>query len=358
MASKIDYSSLTLNAREAQNVNEAVFSKTFTRPELATIHGLQTDVDMDRFIPIYGQFGLVGKVDPSSCSVNTSGETIPVAQKKWEPKLISDRLIHCQKDISSLVKLWQLSRKAAGTWEEINNEQVAFINDRLSDAVYQSILRISSFGDTAADTVANGGVLKNGTDKAFWTMLDGMWKQIFTDQALGATAKAVRYTITENSEATEAAQLALASGRAYLAMESMLADIDSRVFEGNSKPAFQMSNTMFTNYKNYLREKSLNFTLDKTTSNLSGLNFDGYPIIVRHDWDRFIKTYENDGTVRNLPHRIVLADINNIPIGTSDAESMSEFTSVYDPITKKHYMDFAYKIDMKVLEADQIAVAY
>ena len=56
--------------------------------------------------------------------------------------------------------------------------------------------------------------------------------------------------------------------------------------------------------------------------------------------------------------RAILTDLMNIPVGTSDTESMQEFESHYDKTDKKHYIDVAYKIDMKILLEYAMAVAY
>ena len=58
MASKIDFSSLTLNTEEATDTSMVVFEKNYVRPELTQAHGIMTGVEMDRYIPIIGRFGL------------------------------------------------------------------------------------------------------------------------------------------------------------------------------------------------------------------------------------------------------------------------------------------------------------
>lgn len=312
-----------------------------------------TGIDMDRYIPILGQYGLIGKADPGSCSTNAVSAQ-SVSEKQWTPKLISGRITHCQDDLPDLLKVWKKSRIAANTWEEVDNDMMAFIEDTLSDAVMQSLLRVTSFGDTSADTVANGGQLVNGTDKTYFTILNGLWQQIFTDQA--GSALMHRYTLAKNSEATYAAQMNLADDTALTMLEDMMANVDSRVFSGT--PVIQMTRTLFENLKKTYRTKSFNFTLENAQNGFSGVSFDGVPIVVRYDWDRFIQTYFKDGTNYYLPHRCIMADINNIPVGTSDEESISRIDSHYDKTDKSHYLDFAYKIDVKALVEEEIAVAY
>ena len=86
--------------------------------------------------------------------------------------------------------------------------------------------------------------------------------------------------------------------------------------------------------------------------------FRGYKLVVRKDWDRLIKKYHDLGDTYFLPHRAVLTSLNNIPIGTSDTESLSRVDSHYNQTDKKVYIDVAWREDMKILVEDQMAVAY
>lgn len=355
MAELINLAALTLNAEEARETADLVFENTYARPEITQVHGVMTGVEMDKRIPILGQFGLVGKVDPGSCGVNTETGQVPVSEKTWTPKLISFRMPHCQADVPQLLKFWKRARIAAKTWEEVDNEMLAFLTDRITDATVQSILRLSSFGDTAADTVANGGQLTNGTDKGYFTPLNGLWKQIFTDQAGAALSH--RYTIDENTEATYVAQGALAADRALLMFRDMYNNIDPRAFDGQNL-VFQVTRSLFTNWQDFLEDKSLVFMLNRTEEGATQWSYRGIPIVVRHDWDRFIRQYFNNGTTWYLPHRAILTDINNIPIGTSDEESLTSLDAFYDKTLKTHYTDVAYKLDQKNILEYNLAVAY
>jgi hypothetical protein len=355
MASTIDFSTLTLNTEEARSLSECIQEQLYAKPELNQVHEVMTGVEMDKFIPILGKYGLVGKVDPGSCAVNAETGQIPTSEKTWTPKLISGRLTHCQADLPNLLKFWKKSRIAANTWEEVDNEMMAFINDRLIDAILESIFRIAEFGDTAAAVVGSGGYLTAGTTAAYFTPLNGMWKQIFTDQA--GSALSYRYTITENAGGDKATQLALASDKALTVFRDLYNNADVRIFEGNN-PVYQISKSLFDNWQDFLEDKSMVFMLDRTEQGSTKWSYRGIPIVVRKDWDRTIRAYHDLGDTYYLPHRAILTDIANIPIGTSDTESLSNLESWYEKKDKAHYIDFAYKLDQKNLQEALLAVAY
>lgn len=356
MAEIILLEDLTLNIQEAQDLSECIQEQLYTSPELNNVHEVMTGVEMNRYIPILGSYGILGKIDPGSCAVNSETGQIPVSEKQWAPKLISGRLTHCQADIPDLIKFWKKSRIAAGTWEDVDNQMMAFIHDRLADALLKSIFRITEFADTEAAVVGSGGYITAGTTITYFNMLDGMWKQIFTDGALSSPLS-YRYTISENSEGTKAAQLALADDKALTVFRTLYENADSRIFESNT-PVLQITKTLFDNWQSFLEDKSLVFMLDRTEDGSSKWSYRGIPIIVRYDWDRTIVAYHNLGDTYYLPHRAILTDKANIPVGTSDDQSLSTLDSFYDKTDKAHYIDFAYKIDQKNLQEALMAVAY
>jgi hypothetical protein len=353
MASAIDISALTLNPEEAQAVNEAVFEQVYVKGNLDLYHYIQTGVQMQQQIPIFGLMPMLGKLSTGCTPNSTTG--LVASEKQWNPKLIDFRLPHCQSDISQLFKLWKRSRQALGTWEDVDNEMLAFIADRAIDAHKEAILRISSFGDTAALNVAGGGVITDGVAVAFFTMLDGLWKQIFT----GVAATTVyRHEITENGGASYAAQLALGDTAALDAFRAMYENIDPRAFDaGNLK--FQVTRTLWNNWQALLEDKSLaNAVFMKVEDGVTKQSYRGVEILPRYDWDRQIMANMDNGTTYNLPHRAILAPVENIPIGTSDEESMAQIDSFYDKVTKQWYFDGASNFDVKLLEEHNIAVAY
>lgn len=359
MSSTIDYSGLTLNVEEARSSNECIFEELFIKPDtLAAVHDVQTGVDMEKFIPILGKYGLVGKAGAASCASNIESGAIPTTQKKWAPKVVNFRIPHCQDDIPDLLKFWKKSMKAAGIWEEIDSEMVAFIESRVQDATYESILRYASFGDTDATNVGAGSgseTLTAGIDAGYFTVIDGMWKQIITD---GAGAQEIyRSNISENALTTKAAQLELADDTALNAMRDMYDNLAPEAFKDGNL-VYEVTRNFHSNWVKFLENKSLAFMLNRAEDGATKWDYRGIPIVIRYDWDEGIKAWHDLGTTYYLPTRAILTKLSNIPIGTSDEESMKELRSFFDYKDKQWYFDVAYRIDMKILEENKIAVAY
>jgi hypothetical protein len=355
MAQLLDLSSLTLNPIQAENSNQAVFERLYTKPELEAAHYLLTGVMANTYIPIFGQFGLGGRVDPGSCGVNASADYIAPSQKQWSPVLISERLPHCQTDIDQDFRLWKRAASALKTWEDVDNEQLAFIEDRIVDAMKEWILRLTSFGDTSALNVSGGGYIKNGVSVTYFTPLNGLWQQIYTAVAASTITK---IDITENALASYTAQLALAPDRAISVMRDMYNKADSRIFAAGSQPVFQITKSLANNFEDYLEDKSLGFSLQVAEDGKQKWAYRGIPIIIRHDWDRNIRAYEDNGTTYRLPHRAILTDIKNIPVATSESGDFTNYDMWYSKENKKLYTDIAFYLDVKLLQESMIQVAY
>jgi len=356
MASKLDLGALTLNPEEARSTNEAIFSQVWSRPSLSESHFIATGIQMKTQIPIFGQFGLMGQV-ANGCTPNVSAETIVAAQKYWDPYLSQDRLVHCNADINQLFKMWPRASKAMDTWDTPEQALMAFLADRLTDAMSYNIGRIAWFNDKTAKLATNGGVLTAAQDVTFWNTIDGLWKQIFA-AVTATTIPAVQYyEITENGEASYVAQNALASDRGLNVLRNLYNNLPAESFDTPGLK-FQISRSLYLNWKDFLEDKSLVFQLSQAEQGAATDNYRGIPIIVRNDWDRIVKTYENNGTTLNKPHRGVLSPITNIPIGTSDEGSFTSFKAFYDNVTMSHYMDTSWYLDSKLLEESKISVAF
>ena len=347
------FSNLTLNNEEARSDADIIKVNPYLNPLITAVHGVQTGVIMDKYIPILGQIEEIGMIDPGGCGVNAYTDAIPVSQKTWTPKLISARLTLCADDIPAKLKFWMEQQIASKRWENISAPLKQFIMDRTSEAVSRAVIRLAEFGDTAAAVVGSGGYLTAGTTTGLFTPLDGMWKQIFT--AVVATTLD-RVTIDENAAETKTAQLALADDAAYNTFKAMVVGLSPEAMSG--KNVMQVTKSLWDNWVGYIENKSGAYRPELLQDGMTKETFRGFKLIVRSDWDRLIRKYHDLGTTYYLPHRALLTDINNIPIGTSDTQSFSAIDSFYDKVTKKHYTDVAFRIDSKILQEENAIVAY
>jgi hypothetical protein len=356
----IDISGLTLNTEEAREVSQAVFEHVLEQGDIAEFHDIHTEIQWDTQIPFIGTLGLVGK-KVIGCKPDANGNQIPMSEKKWTPKLIGDRLEHCATDGNSLFKLFaKLKKVNPDYFNRIDSDELGVVLTRLSEAMREMVTRVTWFGDVAVDTVANGGVLANGTDKDFFNILDGLWKQIFTIDI--PTGSKYHVAIPNNAEATYAEQNTLAADFAFNLFRDMFRSADSRLKQLVAKSGVDLhlhvTSKIAENWLDYKEDKSMAFTL----ANVEGGNlvslFRNIKIVTRYDWDAIIEGYQDNGTKYNMPHRALLTSPGNIPLGVVSTDDLETVESFYDPVGKVNIMDFALKVDAKFLEAYLGVAAY
>lgn len=353
----LDLTALTMNAEEASEVSKAIFIALITGGDLAEYHDIETGIEHKTQIPFIGNLGLVG-VKITGCDRNGNPAQIPLTEKFWDPVLIGDRLKHCATDVNALLKLFKKAQKInPDFFDRIDSEEFGVIIAKVELAMKKMLNRLVWFGDTAADNVVNSGVITNGVDIKYFNIIDGLFKQIFTEVP---TTASNYVAISENAGADYAAQ-ALAANKALTVFREMHTKIDARFFEAmedGAQPEFLVTRELLQNYWDTLEEKSLNFSLAEVKEGITQFSYRGIPIKVRHDWDNNIRSYQDNGTKFNLPNRAILTVKENIPVGTLSAEDLNNITSWYEQKDKANYIDFDLKLDVKHLLDYMTVAAY
>lgn len=229
--------------------------------------------------------------------------------------------------------------------------------DKLMAAIQRMIWRIGWFGDKAAKTHAEGGVLTAGTDNTMFDICDGLFKRIFTQCA----AKAEQLTaIAANAETTYAAQKSaiLAEGVATGILESVAMDADSRITADPN--AVVLATKAFTDALHHdIKEKyHINLPWQTIFDGFDVTEFDGIKIARVSVWDRIIKAYENTGTALNKPFRLVYTNPRNLMVGTNADSLLSDLDIWFEKKERMNYWYAAGKADTQLLEENLVHAAY
>ncbi len=345
--------SLTLNPREAETISEVIFERVFNDSDLTEYHDVEAGIDVSTQIAFAGRLGLLGK-KTEGCTPNEA-DGFTMTEKFWTPVMEDFRLTHCQTDMPALLKLFRKSKNInPDFYDLVGTQELGVIISAVESALVENIHRKVWFNDTAAQTIAQGGVFKNGTDLGYFNSFDGLFKQIFSEVGVGASN---RVAIDKNTQASYAAQ-ALGEDAALQIFEKMVTVADERLVAADD--AFILaSRSLADNYRATLRNKNLGSGfLEVVEEGRPKLYFDGIEIKVRYDWDRYIKTYQDNGTKYNLPHRAVLTTKSNIPVGTLSEGDLAKLDVFYDRTQKLNIMDAAYTLDAKHLEKYLTVAAY
>lgn len=358
MASAINNGAFTFNATEVADWSEVIHELTYGDPELNNIHDIQEGIKHNEQIVFAGSIGLMGKKVKANCVKNEiSGVTM--SNKFWTPVYEDFRLPHCSTDVNAQDKLVnQMARMNPDFMNVIegsNSTTGNFLVGKVMEGFKVALLRKAWFSDKAADTVANSGVLKNGTDKEYFNTFDGLFKQMFVAIPSG---DALHVDIAKNDGASYTAQ-ELAANESINTLKSMYNKADSRLLDSPNKK-FYVTRTLYDGYINDLEDKQ-NQGAGNTLINENGkdrLTYRGVEVVKMQIWDRNIKEYEDNGTKYNLPHRAVLSTPLNLPIGTLSEGDWGELDAFYDKVSGKNYIDGIYSIDAKFMEKYLAVFAY
>lgn len=354
MSQLLDIENLTLSPKEAQSVSEIVAERFYNHPELNRQHRVETGITMKEQILLAGRYGKLGK-KLTGCKPPEDNKQLPLSEKFWDPVDYGFRMNHCANEVDKLFKAFKRKMKR-GDYDDLQgSEEMLFLISRIEDALIENLHRLIWFGDTAMDIVDNGGYLADiyDGDQDYWKVLNGLWKQIFA----GVTAGDItRHTIDENAEVTYADQNALPVGFAHALFKSLFAKADSRLKSSPDKKIY-VTDSIAEEWRTYLEDKSLAWTLQETKEGVSDLRYRGAEIIVRDDWDRHIKEFDNESAL-DKPHRAVFTTPDNIPFGTMDEESLTEVKSWYSDDDDVNYLQVKSRFDVKLIEEYMIVVAY
>ncbi len=354
MASLINNSTFDFNQEELKDLSAIINELSWGDQTLNELHDVVEGIKYNEQIVFAGNMGLMGKA-VTGCTPNEVGG-ITLTEKSWTPVKEDFRLKQCSADVNAQDKLInQMAKMNPDFYNIIEGSQSnvgQYLVAKVIEQLPQELLRKVWFNDTSADTVANGGVLTNGTDAGYFDTFDGFFKQIFNDSAVPV------YTIAKNQGASYVAQ-ELASGDALNTLRGVYKKADKRLIK-SGQAKFYVTSSVFDAYADDL-ESIQNTGAGNTSITENGqmrLTFKGIEVVEINLWDRTIEAYEDNGTTLNLPNRVILSTPDNLKVGTLASGDFGEIDAFYDRVTKTNYMDGIYSIDAKHMQAYLTVAGY
>lgn len=358
MASAINISNITSNPLEVQSMGEFIVERAFGDKVLNSIHAVWTGVKMKQQIGFASRLGHTGILD-SGCARPSTGAKVVFSEKYTEPVKIGDTIIHCQAEVDSLFKAYGLTiQRYVDLYDISGSELEVFFTVMLSEAAMETVWRLVWCGDkgTVAAGAAQAGVAV-AANAPLYTPMDGIFAQIFD----GVTAGDIPYVeISQNNEATIAAQTTLPEGFTNQLLEDMWAKADSRLRSDPNK-MFLVTRELFENQRQYLTKNSLNFTIEVSQEGLQTIKWGAIPVINMEDQWRFLREHFVDNTTNNafwLANRAILTVPANIPVMTLNEDDMTEIKVWYNEDDRVSKAAYGFTIDAKVLEEYMIVAAY
>ena len=223
----------------------------------------------------------------------------------------------------------------------------------LSVAIKKFIIRLAWFNDTDAETVADGGVLTNGTDVEYFNILNGFWKQI----KLQTTANSAQLiSITENAGANYAAQrIAPANIQNYLQKLVFNAPI---LLRNRTNTVIACTQSFYDAYAMSLQGQALETMYANMVNGLKTLTYNGIPLIAMPIWDEIIQSYENTGVKLNYPNRALYMHKDFFAVGMDGTRSFDNIETWYNKDSRKVKTEVMGKTDALILNPALFAAAF
>lgn len=275
--------------------------------------------------------GLIGKGDPigaAGCGCDPTYESwAPENQlKRWALGCWEAPLKVCWKDMQGTIAEYAL--KNGTPIGDLTGTQVMseVIYPLLTDLYVDLVWRLAWFGDTGADTIANGGSIANSVDPSLVKAVDGLWKAILAQITIDGGQ---RTTITTNTKAG-----VLVAGVPLGVIEQMMIDANASTSALQDKVIY-MTQAMATAIDWDMRQSGCGcLPWEQRVNGIRTTSWNGIQYIALPKWDEYISYFEGG----SKPYRAVLTNRDNILIGTPAGEFVQDFDIYFDHISRNMFM--------------------
>lgn len=351
MAAVLDYSKFTFTTEQIRAVNELAFDEVVNSPEIQNLVTFYPGIVYDKEIGFIGRGGLVGKAS-QGCSPTADAWSISTRKVTWTPKQWAIRIEQCAKDLESVAAVYSL--KAGVSYDDFtSSDYMNIVLEVLMQSMKEFIIRFVFFNDTDAATFANGGTLTNGLTVDYFTINDGIFKQLLAQVTVNAAQKVA---ITENAAATYALQKLTPANVKDTYLPGLVDGADDRISQMANVAIF-CTNSFYKAYKASLRGVELESAFALLQNGTKTLTFDGVPLLPIPTWDFIINAYYNNGTKRINPHRALYVSKDIVAFGVDSEGSFSDFDVFYDKKSKLNIIDAQGKADAKILNPELFMLA-
>lgn len=347
---------LTPSNGAIQSLKDLIIAELFTDPELERFFTLRQNVHNGDKLGYVGSMDDVGWAG-SGCNPTYKDATVEFLEKEWAIGDWQVPLKWCYKDLENTIAEYCL--KTGTDIADLTSTEYMddIVYPALKEAMRLMMWRFIWFGDKDAKLASASGVITAGTDVELFKTADGFWKRLFAIVTENAGQKTA---IAANSQTTTALQLSNIknSGVAIGIFDSMLEDADSRIFNVEGTGIFCTKTLADALTKDLKREYKEILTWEQVFGGLKVTEYNGVPVYSVSLWDRFIKTYENDGTKLNLPHRAVLCSPRELFVGTPANQLISDLDIFFDRKDRMNYIYSTGKLGTLIGQDDLFQMAY
>ena len=355
----LNFENLTPDNGAVRDLRKLIFLAVLGADQIGALVNVLPKQKNGEKVGFVGEFGLIGKAS-TKCNPVFDNDIMSTSEKTWDiPEWeVAEKI--CYADLEGT--LAQVAMRTGTDIADLTGTEYIdhIIMPRLELAIRKMLLRFVWFGDKAADVVANGGVLKAGTDKTKFTVTDGLWKRLF---AIVAADAARHTTIAANAQTTWANQKAAmkVAGVATGVMDSLIEDAPL-VLRQQPNGVIYISQAFKDALDHDIKSnnKGSEMQWEALFDGIEKGTYNGKTVIAVPFWDEIIQGYEatsNSGQY-NKPYRAVYTVKDNLLAGVESESELADIAIWFnrdEQLNKIHAKD---KIGTLVAQDDLVQVAY
>lgn len=344
-------SDFTFRGEVIRAVNELLFDETIRSPEIDAVHQVWTGAVTDKEVGYIGKGGMIG-VPTTGCEPQPQQWGIATRKVKWAPKMWEFLVAACWQELENAASVYSLK-----TGREIpdftDSDYMAIVVEVLGASLMDMMWRFIWFNDTEAKNVSDTGLITDGLDLRHFTLIDGLWKQIYA-QIGGSGAAQHTATIAENAAATYEAQT-LDPGHVIAYLQKVVVGAPLLLRRQADKQLL-VTQSVYDAYQIALEGVGLTEMYRNLVDGQPTLCYNGIPLRPLPVWDEMIAEYENTGTKLHDPHRILFTTKGALAVGVDSDDSYQDFNIWYDRDTRKVKMEGFGRVDAKLANPDMFSL--
>ena len=311
------------------------------------------NIKVEKEVGFLGEGGLIGRksqgCDPVAQQFAASTRLVKWTPEDWEV------LLHlCYKDMDGTIAEYE--RKSGVKKPDFTqSDYEAVVEMLLARALNKFLWRFIWFSDKDAANVEDGGVITDGVDVDYFNLIDGFWKQVFTQATTSAKQHIAvdvpdTYAGADSLDPSDAKELL---NKVYYAAPMALRQQSDR--------AIFVTQNLYDAYEQSLSDSAqvqLESVQSAFVEGLSVLKIHGVEVIPMPEWDEHIRTYEDNGTGYNKPYRALYTCKAVLGVGFDDESDFTNLEVWYDRDSRKVKIEGMGNGDAKLLHPELFVAAY
>lgn len=360
MASKIDFSSLTAAIPEVvSDFKDLIKTKSFEKGNFADVLNVVEGIEYDKKVGYIGNMPDIGKkANVANCTLNTVTVEIPTSEETWSPKAFDSRMFFCADDLNETIGQ-KLLNNGIKRYDISESDYFDEVINELARGFNRMWWRFAWMGEINATNVTASppGDITAGLDVNFLNFQNGFFKRAY--DRIGV-ASDQHITIAANAQSTKATQLSALTADLAIGIANNLyynAPLEIRQNIINDGMVALCTLSIHDKLKQYFQGKDLESMLTNLENGMQSLKINGIDFVGVPEMDHMIRKYNDLGSTWKDPHRIILAEKNNLLFGVPSIADWGDFEMWYEKKDKGIYIDFEDKYDTRFAFSNQFMFA-